>query len=51
MSLHTNYTSFSDLVALLQVIGAYIGWGHERTDGKTIETCRKQGRHNKKVTS
>lgn len=42
MSLHTNYTSFSDLVALLQAIGAYIGWSHEKTDGKTIEACRKQ---------
>lgn len=42
MSLRTNYTSFSDLFALLQVIGAYIGWGHERTHGKTIEACRKQ---------
>lgn len=42
MSLHTNYTSFSDLIALLQVLGSYIGWAHEKTTGNTIELCRKQ---------
>lgn len=42
MSLHTNYTSFGDLMSLLQWIGAYIGWNHEKTTGKTIEACRKQ---------
>lgn len=42
MSLHTNYTSFGDFISLLQAIEAYIGWSHEKTDGKTTEACRKQ---------